>query len=259
VRPALRRVSGRSDGQDMLEALERANLFLVPLDAQRRWWRFHHLFADLLRARLQRAEGARVAELHRRAAEWCERHGLIDETIRHALAAGDAAWAARPVEEHLGETLRRGESVILDRWLSSLPDEVVRSRSRLCLAQAMLEWHRYRLDEVERRLQQVEEALKERSDLWEFEVPREGGMVADLGRRSRCCVPRSQACEAMGSGRANSHVRRWRPWPSRNEVHASGPGGCWWPPTGTVAAWAKPSPALPRCWPRAERHPIPIR
>jgi ATP/maltotriose-dependent transcriptional regulator MalT len=95
VRPALRRVSGRSDGQDMLEALERANLFLVPLDAQRRWWRFHHLFADLLRARLQRAEGARVAELHRRAAEWCERHGLIDETIRHALAAGDAAWAAR--------------------------------------------------------------------------------------------------------------------------------------------------------------------
>ena len=66
-------VTGRSDSQDMLEALERANLFLVPLDAQRRWWRFHHLFADLLRARLQRTEGTRPPELHRRAGEWCER------------------------------------------------------------------------------------------------------------------------------------------------------------------------------------------
>jgi len=66
-------VTGRSDSQDMLEALERANLFLVPLDAQRRWWRFHHLFADLLRARLQRTEGTRLPELHRRAGEWCER------------------------------------------------------------------------------------------------------------------------------------------------------------------------------------------
>ena len=72
----------------MLEALERANLFLIPLDDERRWWRFHHLFGDLLRARLQRAEGARLPELHRRAAAWCEQHGLIDETIGHALASG---------------------------------------------------------------------------------------------------------------------------------------------------------------------------
>jgi LuxR family transcriptional regulator, maltose regulon positive regulatory protein len=199
-------VTGRSDGQDMLEALARANLFLVPLDAQRRWWRYHHLFADLLRARLQRAEGARVAELHRRAAAWCERHGLIDETIRHALAAGDATWAARPVEEHLGETLRRGESVMLDRWLSSLPDEVVRSRPRLCLAQAMLEWHRYRIDEVERRLQQVEEALKERPDLQELEVPTEGGMVADT--RAAIALLRAQVAGVRGDGERESQFAR---------------------------------------------------
>jgi LuxR family maltose regulon positive regulatory protein len=199
-------VTGRSDGQDMLEALERANLFLVPLDAQRRWWRYHHLFADLLRARLQRAEGARVAELHRRAAEWCKHHGLIDETIRHALAAGDATWAARLVEEHLGETLRRGEGVILDRWLSSLPDEVVRSRPRLCLAQAMLEWHRCRLDEVERRLQQVEEALKERPDLRELEVPTEGGMVADP--RAAIALLRAQVAGVRGDGERESQFAR---------------------------------------------------
>jgi hypothetical protein len=62
--------------------------------------------------------------------------------------------------------------------------------------------------------------------------PPKAGWWPTLGRRSRCCVPRSQACEAMGSGRAHSYARRWRPWPSRNKVHASGPGGRWWPPTG---------------------------
>jgi LuxR family maltose regulon positive regulatory protein len=120
-------VTGRSDGQDMLEELERANLFLVPLDEERRWYRFHHLFGDLLRAWLRRSEGTRLPDLHRRAAAWCEQHGLTDEAIRHALESGDSAWAARLVEEHLGEILRRGESVILDQWLSSLPGEV-RSR-----------------------------------------------------------------------------------------------------------------------------------
>ena len=64
-------VAGRSDSQDMLEELERANLFLIPLDEERRWFRFHHLFGDLLRAELQRAEGGRLPELHRRAAVWC--------------------------------------------------------------------------------------------------------------------------------------------------------------------------------------------
>jgi ATP/maltotriose-dependent transcriptional regulator MalT len=199
-------VTGGSDSQDRLEALERANLFLIPLDEERRWWRFHHLFGDLLRARVQRAEGARLPERHRRAAAWCERHGLIDETIRHALAAGDEAWAARLVEEDLGETLRRGESVILDRRLSSLPDEVVRSRPRLCLAQAMLEWHRYRLDEVERRLQHVEEALKEQPDLRELEVPTEGGMVADP--RAAIALLRAQVAGVRGDGERESQFAR---------------------------------------------------
>ena len=85
-------VTGGTDSQELLEALERANLFLIPLDDERRWWRFHHLFGDLLRARLQRTEGAQLPELHRRAAAWCEQHGLIDEAIQHALASGDAIW-----------------------------------------------------------------------------------------------------------------------------------------------------------------------
>ena len=199
-------VTGRSDSQAMLEELERANLFLIPLDEERRWFRFHHLFGDLLRAELQRAEGGRLPELHRRAAVWCEQHGLIDQTIRHALAAGDPAWAARVVEEHLGDTMRRGESVILDQWLSWLPDEVVRSRPRLCLAQAMLEWHRYRLDNVERLLQQVEQALEVRPELREVEVPTEGGMVADA--HAAIALLRAQVAGVRGDGERETEFAR---------------------------------------------------
>jgi LuxR family maltose regulon positive regulatory protein len=88
-------VTGRAGSQAMLEQVERANLFLVPLDEVRGWWRYHHLFADLLRARLQQEQPGRVAQLHRNAAAWCQQHGLADDAVRHALAAGDADWAAR--------------------------------------------------------------------------------------------------------------------------------------------------------------------
>ena len=84
-------VTGRTDSQAMLEQVEHACLFLVPLDEVRGWWRYHHLFADLLRARLQQERPGRVAGLHRAAAAWHEQHGLADDAVRHALAAGDAA------------------------------------------------------------------------------------------------------------------------------------------------------------------------
>ena len=102
-------VTGGSEGQRMLEALERANLFLVALDEERRWYRYHRLFADLLHVRLQERDRERVAELHGRAAAWCEEHGLVDDAVRHALAAGDAHRAAVTVERHVDQVLRRGE------------------------------------------------------------------------------------------------------------------------------------------------------
>jgi LuxR family transcriptional regulator, maltose regulon positive regulatory protein len=129
-------VTGRADGQAMLEQVERAGLFLVPLDEVRGWWRYHHLFADLLRARLQAEQPGRVPELHLAAAAWSEEHGLADDAVRHALAAGDTEWAARLVERHVETLLGRGERVTLRRWLSALPAESVRARPRLCLAQA---------------------------------------------------------------------------------------------------------------------------
>ena len=129
-------VTGRTDSQAMLERVEQAGLFLVPLDEVRGWWRYHHLFADLLRARLQQQRPGRVPALHRAAAAWCEEHGLADDAVRHALAAGDAAWAARLVERHVETFLvpQRGRDPA--RWLSALPAESARDRPRLCLAQA---------------------------------------------------------------------------------------------------------------------------
>ena len=133
-------VTGRSDGQAMLERVERANLFLIPLDEVRGWWRYHHLFADLLGARIQQ-QPERIAVLHRNAAAWLEEHGLADEAIWHALAAGDTVWAARLIERHFDALFfRRGEGATVQRWLAAIPAEIgsSRPRPRLLLARSRL-------------------------------------------------------------------------------------------------------------------------
>ena len=133
-------VLGRSDSQLLLESIERANLFLVPLDGERRWWRYHPLFADLLRSRLAHDDPARAAALHRAAADWYEHHQLPDDALGHALAGGDDDRAGRIVETHLeGQLLRRNEGATLDRWLTALPREVFRTRPRLVLGRAIVD------------------------------------------------------------------------------------------------------------------------
>ena len=135
--PLCNAVTGRAGSQALLEEAERAGLFLIPLDEVRGWWRYHHLFADLLRARLQQEQPGRVAQLHRNAATWYAGHGLADDAIGHAAAAGEMLWAARIIEQHFNLVHRiRGEAATIDRWLSVLPAEVFRSRPRLLLAQA---------------------------------------------------------------------------------------------------------------------------
>ena len=94
-------VTGQEDGSARLEALERGNLFVVPLDDKRHWYRYHHLFADVLRAHLLEEQPEQVATLHRRASAWYEQHGSLADAIRHALAAGDVARAADLVERAL--------------------------------------------------------------------------------------------------------------------------------------------------------------
>ena len=150
-------VTGRTGSQALLEQVEQAGLFLLPLDEVRGWWRYHHLFADLLRARLQQGQPGRVAELHRKAAAWHEKHGLADAAIGHAVAAGEMLWAARIIEQHFDEVFNlRGEAATVHRWLSVLPAEVVRSRPRLLLAQALMAATSGHIEVVEPLLDAVE-------------------------------------------------------------------------------------------------------
>ncbi len=121
-------VTGQDGGQAKLTALERGNLFLVPLDDRRRWYRYHQLFADVLHARLLDEQPDDVPGLHRRASEWYEQNGEPAEAIRHALAAGDFGRAADLIELAIPAMRRNRQEAAVLGWLELLPDEVVRVR-----------------------------------------------------------------------------------------------------------------------------------
>jgi len=158
-------VTGRTDGQAMLETIERAGLFLAPLDEVREWWRYHQLFANLLRARLRQERPGREPVLHRHAAVWHEDHGLADDAVRHAVAAGEMIWAARLIERQFDELFYlRGEGATLQRWLAALPRDLVRSRPRLLVAQAALADASGRVEAVEGLLDDAEAASADASD-----------------------------------------------------------------------------------------------
>lgn len=150
-------VTGRRDGQAMLEEIEQANLFLVPLDDVRGWWRYHHLFADLLRSRFRAEQPDHVVgDIHRRAARWHHRHGEVDDAITHAFAAGDPSWAAQLIERHADELLMRREGATLRRWFAELPRGFADSR-RLLLAEARVALYGGQVDRAEHLLDQADE------------------------------------------------------------------------------------------------------
>jgi LuxR family maltose regulon positive regulatory protein len=126
----------RGDGQRLLEYLDQANLFLVPLDNRREWYRYHHLFGDVLLRRLRLAEPGQIPELHRRASAWYEDEGNHDDAIRHALDAQDLQGAARLVEQNALRLLIHSELTTLIKWLDALPDNLIRSRPWLCVYSA---------------------------------------------------------------------------------------------------------------------------
>lgn len=134
-------VTGQANGRAMLERLDTANLFLVPLDNERRWFRYHHLFADFLRGRLERVHPGRAPVLHARAAEWHRRHGNLSDAVNHALAAGDADGAARMVEDCAMELIRQSHVLQLGEWLNRLPAAIIDSRPRLGLISAWIFFH----------------------------------------------------------------------------------------------------------------------
>jgi LuxR family maltose regulon positive regulatory protein len=121
-------VTGQDNGKLRLAALERANLFLVPLDDRRQWYRYHQLFADVLQARLVEERGEELPDLHRRASIWYEQNGEVFDAIRHALAGKDFERGADLVELAVPAIRRNRQEAMLRAWLDVLPDDVVRVR-----------------------------------------------------------------------------------------------------------------------------------
>jgi LuxR family maltose regulon positive regulatory protein len=157
-------VTGQEDGRGMLEALERGNFFVVPLDDKRHWYRYHHLFADVLQARAMEEQPDRVVTLHRRASEWYEQNGLPVDAIRHALAAEDFERAAGLVELVAPAIRRSRQDATLLGWLKALPDELVRSRPVLSVEYVGASFLTGKLEAVEARLRDAERWLDATSD-----------------------------------------------------------------------------------------------
>jgi LuxR family transcriptional regulator, maltose regulon positive regulatory protein len=171
-------VTGRVGGKATLVALERANLFLVPLDDKRQWYRYHHLFADVLSAHLLDEQAEQVAELHARASAWFEAHGDSSQAISHALAGGDFARGADLMELAVRAMQRDRREAELTRWARALPDDVLRVRPVLGIAFVGALAQVSDFGSVERRLAAVERSLRPDGGAWP-EQPPPGLIVLD--------------------------------------------------------------------------------
>ncbi len=157
--PLCAALTGRNDSAEMLDALERDNIFVIPLDDERRWYRYHHLFSDVLRARSLREDRDRADDLLRRASVWHEEHGSGEEAIAYALSARDFLRAAHLIERALPDLRRRRQDTTLLAWLKLLPDDVSR---RMPVLRAFSAWSMFvgqDLDGADRRFGEVEESL----------------------------------------------------------------------------------------------------
>lgn len=157
-------VTGQSGSALRLEALERGNFFVVPLDDKRNWYRYHHLFGEVLTAHLKAEQPDQISMLHRRASEWYAQQGSTEEAIRHALAAKDFEQAAALVERAAPAMRQSRREATLLSWLKALPNDVLRYRPVLSVHYAGALLLGGQLDGVEVQLQNAEWALSEATD-----------------------------------------------------------------------------------------------
>ena len=206
-------VTGQAGGKAMLDDLDRANLFVVPLDDRRLWYRYHHLFAEVLRARLLDEEPESVAELHRRASEWWEQNGERSEAIGHAMAGGDVSRAADLIELAIPQMSQGRQEAALRRWIEALPDEVIIVRPVLSVGCAAMSLMHGELGQVEARLQDAERWVGTSTDTSGVSEPSVGMVVADAeafrSLPSAIAVFRAAQSWILGDGPgATSHAAR---------------------------------------------------
>ena len=195
-------VTAESESQAILTRLEQANLFLVPLDDERRWYRYHHLFAELLRHRLGQKDPAHPPELHRRASVWYEENGMPEEAIHHAISGGHFRRAAQLTEVNCKELMARSEIGKVKRSIEALPEEWVRARPQLGSLYGKVLALTNQLDRVEAYLQAAEKAIHttpsqpDLSEEWESDDP-ERAMAVFQGSVATC---RAIVARARGDG-----------------------------------------------------------
>src|SRR5579863_2026142 len=170
-------VTGQQESNARLEALERGNFFVVPLDDTRHWYRYHHLFAEVLSAHLRAEQSDQLATLHRRASAWYEQHGSVADAIRHALAAEDFARAADLVELAVPAMARSRQEATVLGWLNALPGEVVRVRPVLSVHYAGALLLHGKLEGVEARLRDAEQWLDTTAERGELALASSAEMV----------------------------------------------------------------------------------
>src|SRR5438105_105912 len=198
-------VTGQEEGSERLEALERGNFFVVPLDDKRHWYRYHHLFAEVLSAHLMAEQPDQVSTLHRRASEWHERHGSAADAIRHALAAQAFARTADLVELAVPAMRRSRQEATVLGWLKALPDELVHYRPVLSVDYAGALLSSGQLEGVEARLRDAERWLDTTADKTELALaPAAEMVVVDEAEFRR--LPGSIAVYRAGQALARGEV-----------------------------------------------------
>jgi LuxR family maltose regulon positive regulatory protein len=171
---------GHTGSQAILEVVDQSNLFLVQLDDDRRWYRYHHLFADVLKHRLNKEQPGAMYELHRRASEWYERAGFLSQAVHHALAAQEFERAARLIERVADSVWQRGEITTLTGWMQALPDAVRRDHPMLCLEYARFLAEAFQNVSAETVVREVELGLEANSSTNDQESASLRGRVAAL-------------------------------------------------------------------------------
>ncbi len=203
-------VTGQEEGNARLEALERGNFFVVPLDDKRHWYRYHHLFADVLSAHLRAEQPDHVATLHRRASAWYEQHGSAADAIRHALAAEDFERAADLVELAVPAMRRSRQETMVLGWLKALPDQLVRARPVLSVHYAGTLLLSGELEGVEARLRDAERWLDTKADMGELALASSAEMVVvdeEEFRRLPASIAVYRAAQAQALGDVAATVK----------------------------------------------------
>ena len=253
-------VTGQGGGKAMLEALDRGNLFLVPLDDRRQWYRYHHLFADVLHARLLDEQPDQVPGLHRRASAWFQRSGEQSVAIGHALAAGDFEGAADLVERAISVMSQTRQEAMVRGWLQMIPEDVIRVRPVLSVAIAWVLLSDGEFEGVEARLRDAERWLDAAAGTGAGPAAAPAGMVVaneEEYQRLPGTIETYRAALALARGeplgairharraleRAPAHEHRWRASASGLLAIAFWGSGDL---TGAYSAWAECAAGLRR-------------